>query len=276
MLIVCKNCGKEFKTYRKNSIFCCKTCQNIFRKNHSITFSKICPVCHKDFICKHERIICCSRSCASKLINTGKIHSKKTKLKQSIKAKKYWSNLENRKKQSIIIKQARSKPETIIKIKNGNLKRWKNPKIKKELVNKIRKSIKNITKEQRIIAKQKEYNTRKKNGTLFSSKVEKDWLKSLNIPNLLTQYRLNQFIIDGYNPNTKTCYEFLGDYYHQNPRNTKTGKIYTENSPKFQNTLFKFQELKKLGYNIIYCWEFDWKNNNLEFFERCFIDRLEY
>ena len=152
MLIVCKNCGKEFKTYRKNSIFCCKTCQNIFRKNHSITFSKICPVCHKDFICKHERIICCSRSCASKLINTGKIHSKKTKLKQSIKAKKYWSNLENRKKQSIIIKQARSKPETIIKIKNGNLKRWKNPKIKKELVNKIRKSIKNITKEQRIIA----------------------------------------------------------------------------------------------------------------------------
>ena len=77
-----------------------------------------------------------------------------------------------------------------------------------------------------------------------------------------TQKYIKPYKVDALKNNT--VYEFLGDYWHGNPTkykpenyNTtckkKFGKLYTE-------TLIKFKNLKRMGYDIKYIWESDWKN----------------
>lgn len=50
-----------------------------------------------------------------------------------------------------------------------------------------------------------------------SSYPEKCWLDSLNIQNNYRQYKIGKYIVDGYDPNSNTVYEFYGDYWHGNP-----------------------------------------------------------
>lgn len=102
------------------------------------------------------------------------------------------------------------------------------------------------------------------------SKRETEFLNYLNVPNTSTnrQKKLLGFNVDGIDYDTKTIYEFLGDYWHGNP------KIYNKNDINkatkttfgelYQNTFKKFKKLKNHGYNIKYIWEYDWDkwNNN--------------
>jgi len=70
---------------------------------------------------------------------------------------------------------------------------------------------------------------------------------------------------DGFCKETNTIYEFMGDFFHGNPKtynqndinplNKKTfGKLYNE-------TLKRLELIKNEGYNIITIWESDYKNN---------------
>ena len=97
------------------------------------------------------------------------------------------------------------------------------------------------------------------------SKREMLFLDYLNIPNSKTHrqvYLVGKFA-DGYNPKTNTIYEFLGDYWHGNPKkynpldiNKSVKKTYGE---LYSEIIAKLTHLKNNGYNIKYIWEDDWK-----------------
>lgn len=103
-----------------------------------------------------------------------------------------------------------------------------------------------------------------------TSKMETAWLDSLGIPGDAKhrQQRIkigNSYIKpDGFDPDTKTIYEFYGDYFHGNPRvydpmmiNHKNGKTLGE---LYQKTLAREQLIIQAGYKIISIWELDWNN----------------
>ena len=86
---------------------------------------------------------------------------------------------------------------------------------------------------------------------------EKEWLDSLGITE--RQYPIANYKVDGYNPDTNTVYEFLGDYWHGNPEvydpddyNEKVGKTFGQ---LFDETRERLERIKSLGYNIITKWE---------------------
>ena len=79
------------------------------------------------------------------------------------------------------------------------------------------------------------------------------------------QVRIGRYIVDGYNPETNTIYEFNGDFWHGNPEifdrndfNKVSRKTFGE---LYKKTLEKENKLKELGYNIISIWESEYKNN---------------
>ena len=76
-----------------------------------------------------------------------------------------------------------------------------------------------------------------------------------------TKYRA-----DGFCKENNTIYEFHGDFWHGNPNiykdddiNIKTKCSYRE---LYEKTLKKEERLKKLGYNLVVIWEYDWKKLN--------------
>jgi hypothetical protein len=69
---------------------------------------------------------------------------------------------------------------------------------------------------------------------------------------------------DGYHAETKTIYEFYGDYWHGNPCKYKPDFINEITKCTMGDLYIKTMErekyIKKLGYNIISIWESEWKN----------------
>ena len=117
----------------------------------------------------------------------------------------------------------------------------------------------------------KEIETKRKNGTLGKSisKKETEWLNSLNIPNDKEHRQViiiiddKQYIVDGYDPESNTIYEFLGDYWHGNPKTTIQENINHQRNKSFgdlyKDTINKIEKLKT-KYNVIYIWESDYKD----------------
>jgi Zn finger protein HypA/HybF involved in hydrogenase expression len=95
----------------------------------------------------------------------------------------------------------------------------------------------------------------------YTSKPEIDFLNSLNIK--LRQQNIGGYIVDGVNNNT--IYEFLGDYWHGNPKKFNSNDINKHLNKTFgylyKKTQKRFKSLKKLGYDVKYIWEADWKTN---------------
>lgn len=94
------------------------------------------------------------------------------------------------------------------------------------------------------------------------SKPEIVFLDYFNVVN--RHVHIKPYLVDGYDPETKTIYEFLGNYWHGNPKlfnpnelNKRSKKTYGE---LYNNTFKKFDILKQMGYNIKYIWEQDWDN----------------
>lgn len=100
------------------------------------------------------------------------------------------------------------------------------------------------------------------------SKPEIEWLNLLDVKEEYRQKTLRmtsgkRYLVDGYNPNTNTVYEFLGDFWHGNP------KIYNPSCINkiikisfgllFEKTQLKLKELTENGYNIVVIWENDFK-----------------
>jgi len=100
------------------------------------------------------------------------------------------------------------------------------------------------------------------------SKKSQHWLNSMGIPDddlhrevhgLVDNHR---YCVDGYDPITKTIYEFHGDYWHGNPMfydpndiNPTSKNTYGE---LYEKTLMKKKEFIDAGYNYVEMWESDW------------------
>lgn len=97
--------------------------------------------------------------------------------------------------------------------------------------------------------------------------TEREWLDSLNIPNMKYQHKIDMgkhsLYADGYDPDTNTIYEFHGDYWHGNPKVFNANDINEVNKFTFgklyEITCKRTDKLKKLGYNVVEMWENDWK-----------------
>ena len=111
---------------------------------------------------------------------------------------------------------------------------------------------------------------RMKNCSKFMPYTEVEIQKILNQFNIdyIHQYRIyyttsSYFISDFYIPHIRTIIEVQGDYWHCNPKVFSCPNDIQKE--KIQHDIFKKEQLEKLGYNIIYIWEYDIKNN----YEKC-------
>jgi len=98
------------------------------------------------------------------------------------------------------------------------------------------------------------------------SKPEMKFLDILGIPDSSCnrQKIILKFKVDGIKRGK--IFEFLGDYYHGNPKiyhpkdfNKKCKKTFGE---LYNKTIEKFNKLNQLGYHIYYMWERDWEDWN--------------
>lgn len=99
------------------------------------------------------------------------------------------------------------------------------------------------------------------------SKSETLWLNSLNIPETFRHQTLKiknkRFIVDAFDSANNIIYEFLGDFYHGNPKKFNSDDI----NPKlkisygtlYNKTVKKIKFFEKMGYKVIFIWEKDWK-----------------
>ena len=98
------------------------------------------------------------------------------------------------------------------------------------------------------------------------SKKENIFLDNyLKLPNDLDhrQVKIGKKRVDGYDPENKIIYEFLGDYFHGNPLLFKTDeynkRCHVTHGELYTQTIKRFDVLKSMGYTIKYVWEYDWK-----------------
>lgn len=100
-----------------------------------------------------------------------------------------------------------------------------------------------------------------------TSKGEIDFLNHINIPIENRQFPIMNlnYIVDGIDTVSNTIYEYLGDYWHGNPKIFDHKKIAGHRNGKtfgqvFKSTFARFHTLKKSGYTVKYIWETDWLN----------------
>jgi hypothetical protein len=80
--------------------------------------------------------------------------------------------------------------------------------------------------------------------------------------NIGEKYITSKYKVDGYCNKTNTIYEFNGDFWHGNPKLYYHDDINPKNLIKFgflfKKTLHKEMLCRKLGYNYICIWEYEW------------------
>lgn len=87
---------------------------------------------------------------------------------------------------------------------------------------------------------------------------EKDLGRKLQTQKLIKAGNYS-YRVDGYDELTKTCYEYLGVYFHGSPEYYKP-KDFNKNCGKtfgqlYRDTKKRIKNLRAAGYNVIYCWE---------------------
>jgi len=105
-------------------------------------------------------------------------------------------------------------------------------------------------------------------GMLGTSRKENAWLDSIGIPPEYRRYKTDvknkkHYIrVDGFNPDTKTCYEFYGDFWHGNPHRYNPNEVNVVAKKTYQQlyeeTMSRENKLRESGYNIVTIWETDW------------------
>lgn len=91
------------------------------------------------------------------------------------------------------------------------------------------------------------------------SKAESEWLDNLQVP--LRQHQLNinddYYIVDGFDPDTQTVYEYYGSYWHGNPEIYNPADINTVKQVTFgelyQRTIIRENQLRE-HYNVVTNW----------------------
>jgi len=95
------------------------------------------------------------------------------------------------------------------------------------------------------------------------SKISQDWLYTLSVSPENREVLLPElgFRVDGYDPETNTVYEFLGDYWHGNPNVYASDEINANNKKAFgelfDETVDRLFLLRRSGYNLEVIWEED-------------------
>ena len=87
--------------------------------------------------------------------------------------------------------------------------------------------------------------------------------------NILRQYRIpgTKYLVDGFDQETNTVYEFLGDFWHGHPKfpRDRINEINHCTMESLYNCTFqRLDHLKTLGYNVRYIWESDFKEKGIE------------
>ncbi len=99
------------------------------------------------------------------------------------------------------------------------------------------------------------------------SKISQKWLDSLGVPKKYREFIIKKLGIrvDAYVPETNTVYEFLGDFWHGNPKIFPPEKLNRVNKKTFgelyEVTLKRLKLLKLKGYNVVYIWENDYSKS---------------
>lgn len=113
------------------------------------------------------------------------------------------------------------------------------------------------------------------------SKIQIDWLElaSLQIGRQIQhaknggEYKIpnSRFSADGYDPDTKTVYEFHGRYFHSDPRVHPADEwhrlLKCSHGENHQKTLDRERWIREQGYNLVVMHEYDW---------RIFIKKIKY
>jgi hypothetical protein len=90
------------------------------------------------------------------------------------------------------------------------------------------------------------------------SKPEQEFLDFFKIQK--RQKQIGKYMVDGFKNNV--IYEFLGDFWHGNPKLYDMSKMNNASKKTFQElyeeTLNRFKDLQSKGYDIKYIWESDW------------------
>lgn len=104
------------------------------------------------------------------------------------------------------------------------------------------------------------------------SKIAIEWINSIN-PNIRHAENGGEYIIpttrykvDGYDANTNTVYEFLGDCWHGNPdiyEKSIRCHPFSDKTAKelYDDTILRINTIKTLGYNVVYVWEHEYRLN---------------
>lgn len=113
-------------------------------------------------------------------------------------------------------------------------------------------------------------NTHVRGIKVGTSESEEAWLNKVGVIKRQVVFRgFNNkiYVVDGVDVENKIVYEFLGDYWHGNPRtvnlndfNTLTKKTYRM---LYLETRERFQYLYDLGWQVFFCWESDWKHGKI-------------
>jgi hypothetical protein len=113
-----------------------------------------------------------------------------------------------------------------------------------------------------------------KGGCKFCSilwKKQDEWLDTLFVPrtNDARQVKIytsseKYYIVDGFNVDTNTVYEFWGDYHHGNPEVYNSTEIHKLSGKSmgelYQKTLNKRNDIIQYGFNLIEIWENEWNH----------------
>ena len=97
------------------------------------------------------------------------------------------------------------------------------------------------------------------------SKKENIFIQHIgNIGEKIIKINNKIFKLDGYCEKTNTIYEFLGDFWHGNPKIFNSNDINPVIKKTFgelyTNTMNREKILRENGYNLISIWENDYKN----------------
>ena len=114
------------------------------------------------------------------------------------------------------------------------------------------------------------YNTGCTKCNHMTSKPAREWIKYISYNKNIQHFDSDEgeykipntnYKADGYNKDTNTIYEFHGDFWHGNPKKFKLTDINPVNNKKFgtlfSNTMLKELICKKLGYNYVCIWEYE-------------------
>lgn len=93
-----------------------------------------------------------------------------------------------------------------------------------------------------------------------------NWLNHSENKNILhkmnngREFRVGPYLVDGYDPDTKTIYEFLGDWHHGNPVLEVREKYKQQQMKRYNRTMDRLSFLRRQGYSVRYIWENEYRS----------------